>query len=414
MDKQVEQACADLDKIFEVFDGVPNSAVVLSTSQGWTYPGLSPSHVAWLAKGIADALRKVDPKIDKDDDSDSTFSIFVDVTKTLKQIVADVLPNVSGSLPNAVQVAATSLTFLSAELGPVLGWDSTDKSRLPSPLIRRISQLQREIDGLIPDKDHLAGQIRLITEATEAAEALPTTLQELKSTQAEVRQASNTSSELIGKIQQLHTDAADHTEQMRRLSEEGEELIKKASEAYRITTTIGLAAAFDERAKKLNQSVYVWVGGLAISLITLLVIGYIRLEDMRETFAAGVFDGAKVWTQVALSVLSVGAPIWFAWLSTKQIGQRFRLAEDYAFKASVSKAYEGYRREARDLSPEFAQSLFGSALKRLDEAPLRLLEMTTHGSPIHEALHSRVIARFLDHGSGSKRQKSEVDAGGSD
>ncbi|MGO8470343.1 hypothetical protein AB9F45_39455, partial [Rhizobium leguminosarum] len=71
--------------------------------------------VAWLAKGIADALRKFDPNIDKYDDSDSTFSIFVDVTNTLKQIVADLLPNVSGSLPNAVQVAATSLTFLSAE-----------------------------------------------------------------------------------------------------------------------------------------------------------------------------------------------------------------------------------------------------------------------------------------------------------
>jgi hypothetical protein len=49
---------------------------------------------------------------------------------------------------------------------------------------------------------------------------------------------------------------------------------------------------------------------------------------------------------VVLSLLSIGAPIWLAWQATKQIGQRFRLSEDYAFKASISRAYEGFRREA--------------------------------------------------------------------
>lgn len=63
--------------------------------------------------------------------------------------------------------------------------------------------------------------------------------------------------------------------------------------------------------------------------------------------------------------------MWFAWLATKQIGQRFHLAEDYAFKASVAKAYEGYRKEAARIDPEFEARLFGSALTRLDEAPLR-------------------------------------------
>ncbi|MBB3356192.1 hypothetical protein FHT70_006172 [Rhizobium sp. BK049] len=85
-----------------------------------------------------------------------------------------------------------------------------------------------------------------------------------------------------------------------------------------------------------------------------------------------------------------------AWLSTKQIGQRFRLAEDYAFKASVSKAYEGYRREARDLSGEFAQSLFQSALNRLDEPPLRLLDKPTPGSPVHEFLEGSLVQKLAE------------------
>ena len=67
-------------------------------------------------------------------------------------------------------------------------------------------------------------------------------------------------------------------------------------------------------------------------------------------------------------------------------GERFRLSEDYAFKASVSKAYEGYRREAANLDEAFAARLFSSALTRLDEAPLRLVETENHGSPWHELI----------------------------
>lgn len=96
-----------------------------------------------------------------------------------------------------------------------------------------------------------------------------------------------------------------------------------------------------------------------------------------------------------LSALSVGAPVWFAWLATKQIGQRFRLAEDYAFKASVSRAYEGYRREAARVDADLEVRLLESALARLDELPLRLVEVSSHGSPFHELASSELVQQAL-------------------
>jgi hypothetical protein len=90
-------------------------------------------------------------------------------------------------------------------------------------------------------------------------------------------------------------------------------------------------------------------------------------------------------------MLSVGAPIWFGWLATKQIGQRFRLAEDYAFKASISRAYEGFRREAARVDKNMEARLLASALTRLDELPLRLIETDTHGSPWHELASSDLV-----------------------
>lgn len=104
----------------------------------------------------------------------------------------------------------------------------------------------------------------------------------------------------------------------------------------------------------------------------------------------------SIWLHIVLSILSLGAPIWFAWVATKQISQRFRLSEDYAFKASVAKAYEGYRKEAARIDESFEARLFSSALSRLEEAPLRLVESDTHSSPWHELISSPQFQKALE------------------
>jgi hypothetical protein len=107
---------------------------------------------------------------------------------------------------------------------------------------------------------------------------------------------------------------------------------------------------------------------------------------------------------IVLSLLSIGAPIWFAWLSTKQINQHFRLSEDYAFKASVATAYEGYRREASRIDPAFESRLFESALTRLEEAPIRLVGDDQHGSPWHELFASKGFQELMKAGPEAKEQ----------
>ena len=125
------------------------------------------------------------------------------------------------------------------------------------------------------------------------------------------------------------------------------------------------------------------------------IIGAVRIVDLERTLTDTTVPAAKVVVNLVVSILSVGAPVWFAWLSTKQIGQRFRLAEDYAFKASVSRAYEGYRREAARVDKDMEAKLLASALSRLDELPLRLIETSTHGSPLHELLSSNAVKQAL-------------------
>ncbi|PHV36353.1 hypothetical protein CSQ95_24675 [Janthinobacterium sp. BJB304] len=180
-------------------------------------------------------------------------------------------------------------------------------------------------------------------------------------------------------------------ESMKKNEDVAEKLIAKCEEAYHITTTKGLAGAFDQKAASLGNSMQLWVGGLVVALIAGSVIGVIRLSSLAAELRAENPNWPAIVAQILLAFLGVGAPLWFSWLATKQIGQRFRLSEDYAFKASVAKAYEGYRKEAAVLDPEFQATLFRSALTRLDEAPLRLVEAVQHGSPWSELLNSDTV-----------------------
>lgn len=138
-----------------------------------------------------------------------------------------------------------------------------------------------------------------------------------------------------------------------------------------------------------------WVAGLVAALAAGSYFGSAQLHSLTELFKVPNIAASVVFLNLLLSVLSVGAPVWFAWLATKQIGQRFRLAEDYAFKASISRAYEGFRREAARFDKDMEAKLLTSALTRLDELPLRLVETDSHGSPWHELASSNVVKQAM-------------------
>ncbi|PPU81219.1 hypothetical protein XsacCFBP4641_15110 [Xanthomonas sacchari] len=166
---------------------------------------------------------------------------------------------------------------------------------------------------------------------------------------------------------------------------------------YRATTSHALAEAFNSRGNALRASVRWWVGLLILALGIGAYLGYLRVQaisDLTKDPSSQQFM-ALIWVQVALGTLSLAAPLWVAWLATRQISQRFRLAEDYSFKASLATAYEGYRREAARIDPDFEKDLFGSALRHLDQEPLRFMSDADHGSPYAEFFSSPLFRDAL-------------------
>jgi gas vesicle protein len=326
--------------------------------------------------------------------------------------------NYSVSSP-AILGFTTTLLMASFYVGKVLSFDKlTDKELLPKNIIRRLNLYKDNLKKIESETVSIEDKISVITDAYEAAEDLPTSLRTLKEANAEVVALKESSSTFHHEIEKHKKDSEISNAKskefeseikecvgkvkeeariyLEKLSEEAKGYIDKCEEAFRTTTSKGLAGAFEDKAKKLNRSIQLWVGGLALALLSGSIVGYYRLETLGLYLADANASFFKIATQIVMSIMSIGAPLWFAWLSTKQIGQRFRLAEDYEFKASVSKAYEGYRREAVALDGDFASRLFGNALTRLEEAPLRFVEEQTHSSPIMEMLNSNGFKKFVD------------------
>ncbi|MCP1205472.1 hypothetical protein NIM72_07925 [Pantoea sp. B550] len=314
-----------------------------------------------------------------------------------------------------------TIYFIKNEIDDLFSFEVlANRELLPKAILNRLVMYDENLEAIKSKAGDIENKISIINEAYEAAEQLPTTLKTLRSLSEDLEGINRNSFSLSENISSLNsrsitaydelsekrTKILDLTDEMKdsinhymqAYAEEAESYIEKCESAFRATTTKGLAGAFEAKAQKLNASIRWWVAGLTGALATGAVVGYFRLQVLEHYLSGTDASSIKLFIQLFLSFLSVGAPLWFAWLATKQIGQRFRLAEDYEFKASVSKAYEGYKKEAINLDESFSQRLFGNALTRLEEPPLRFVEESHPSSPLMEILSSPKFKEYISKG----------------
>ena len=234
-----------------------------------------------------------------------------------------------------------------------------------------------------------------IEHAFNTAEQLPADMDLLNDSRNKIKEIITKSSSDSQHIEIAKDECDEKLSQLRDMKTEAEDVLKRCETAYAASTSVGLAAAFSERSNALNKSMTFWIGSLIAALFIAAGFGSYNVHGLLVATATAEPSTTVIITRIFLSVLSIGGPVWFAWLATKQIGQRFRLSEDYAFKASISRAYEGFRSEAARIDKNMEAQLLASALSRLDELPLRLVETETHGSPYHELLSSDTLKEAL-------------------
>jgi hypothetical protein len=394
MNNSLEAVAAALDALANAVTNAWGADVTVCEGVGWFGPAVTRHELAGMARTLATDIRSTQAET-----IDANFEpVIVDMPRRLQILQSNTVPQMfGGNGGQAIPAYLSTLGFIRSVVLPAIGWQIIpDAKALPPALARRVRAATAEMDQLDPEIAKLSGKIKDINTAHHVADTLPIDLQALTEARQKLERSASTGEVLKQKLEAAWTDAQTSARLAKEFEQESQKLVANCEDAYKITTTKGLAAGFDQRAGRLAWSMWAWVAGLIASLALGSLIGAHRLEVLSAALLVPNHTWGAIAFQALLSILSVGAPLWFAWLATKQVGQRFRLAEDYAFKATVAKAYEGYRREAARIDPDFERRLFGSALSRLDEAPLRLVDVNAHGSPWHEVIDSEVLKRAFE------------------
>ena len=357
----------------------------------WSFPGLSGAELVEEVRSVIDLIE--DHQTDDLGDSESRITDYI---RRLDHLHSQTIPNIWGNAGAAVPAFQFTINGLRKALSSVLIVDDHAETLAKRRKLRRqLRGMEAELKGLKPRTASLATMVSRIEQAHNAADQLPTDLESLAEAREKIDELVRNATQDHGRILGIREEVDELGMQLKKNGKEAIAILDLCETAYSAATSVGLAAAFGERSNALSKSMWFWIFGLVVALSTGTIFGSFQVRSLLNMIDVPGASGSVIVLNALLSFLSVGAPIWFAWLATKQIGQRFRLSEDYAFKAAVSRAYEGFRRETARFDKDMEAKLLASALARLDELPLRLLEAQSYGSPWHELVSSEVMMKAM-------------------
>lgn len=380
---------------------IPNDQP-LNTLWGWNMPSLTRSELIDFVDETQQCLRDMPEKV-----SDRDRAALDSTPTRIQYWQSSVLPNLQGG--NAIWAVlslrdelerlnrlAAPYIALPPPPPPAPDWEKmAAEGLLPSKLATRLTSMQTRMNRLAPRFDELESRVKIIDQAYETADKLPETIASLEEGRRELATARTEAQSLAASAATHAREAADSKSNIDALAEQAAAKYAELESAYRAAATKGLASAFQQRAVALGWSVRMWVSVLVLDLAAGAWVGYLRFHDLQKILSSPQ-SAPVIWGNLVFSLLSIAAPVWLGWVATKQINQRFKLAEDYGFKATVASAYEAWKTEAQKQDPQFGQRLFGSALSRLEEAPLRFVEAENYGSPWHEFVRSPAFAKAVD------------------
>jgi hypothetical protein len=358
---------------------------------GWNMPGISKYEFAQLLRSVTisvDAMSKKEVSV-------ADFQTLSLYPGRIQYFTTNALQNLPGGHAQLVYATAQSIVEgLRSILSKYIDNDFTvklleHKSALPAQQIKKLLETEKKITKIQAESDGLEGKIRAINDSHSAAELLPETMSSLNEAIKDIDASKLKAVAANSEIDRVAKSIVDALERIKLFEIEAASLVGQTKTAKAAAVTEGLGAAFAKRASNLTATSW----GLSVALAITLGIGaYLsaqRIEFVHTIMKQPSISLELLWVNVSLTLISVGGPIWFAWFLTKQIGHRFRMAEDYGFKASIAKAYEGYLSEAKKFGdPELEKRLFSLALDRLEEPPLRFVERATPGTPMQEILGS--------------------------
>lgn len=177
---------------------------------------------------------------------------------------------------------------------------------------------------------------------------------------AECTQHTAATKSLADKADTTDRRIAEYETRLAALEATAQERLKTIESLLPGAASAGLASAFNMRRTHFRWPTVIWQAVFILCLVGLLGIAGLEFSLFSKDVAA------LTWERLGLSLLHrlpFALPlIWLACYASDKASLAQRVEEDYAFKETVSRSFEGYRREMSELEGKAAPN---SALSRL-------------------------------------------------
>lgn len=225
----------------------------------------------------------------------------------------------------------------------------------------------------------------------ESANTIATQLAEI---QNEATTDGETVSTLAGEADEFRDSIQEHKNNHEKLMQELQETKNRIDELLPEATSAGLAGAFARRVKQLNIPKFGWAIAFVIGIIGFFIIS----KDITEQLLKLANEDKSIWSN-AFQRLPILIPfVWFAWFSARRYGYAERIQEDYANKEASARAFEGYRKQMKDVGTdeETLKFLCENAIEIYSKDPQRIYEHKTNDESPASHLLNKAIGKNKD------------------
>ena len=254
------------------------------------------------------------------------------------------------------------------------------------------------------------------TNATEYRSSIEADETAIKKLRAEARADADIVKDLAEKAEQLEGNIAVNTEKLDELTQQNERLTRKIESLLPGATSTGLAKAFMERKLEYKTPRRWWTVAAVLSILLIIPVGLFGEKGFVDLVRLNSITWQSVIEGFLLRLPVAGPLVWLAVYSGRHHFLTSRLEEDYGYKEAVSRAFEGYKREMKEVASsdptrDSLNILCENVLNTIGQSPGRLYDKKhkdfTPLNALLEALDSGSVDRIakvsgVDGGSVSK------------
>ncbi|AWX14810.1 hypothetical protein CEP48_00830 [Mergibacter septicus] len=181
---------------------------------------------------------------------------------------------------------------------------------------------------------------------------------------------------LKSEIREIKTNNSNELEELREELETEKEKIK---DILGLANMASMAKAFLDRKKELYKPIYWSAFWRNLGLILL----FSGISALLYFEFSNTFDYIRFLSRLPLSL----PLIWLVWTNAQRNNHLVRVQEEYAYKAAVATAFEGYQRKVDETEDrDLKKLLLELSIKNMGDDPVRLFDKNVKNSPFETVL----------------------------